>query len=182
MSAAVTKTGGHVLYVLPSSQVDSKGTTVEDCLNSAKAFLQRNGYGEMAVSYYYQYQNILTVNCAAMQDGVLLYPDLIKVQVSMADGSVIGVECANYLKNHAQRALPEPLITAEEAIQRVNADLEPEFARLALIPINTREVLTYEIAAKDDYDNQYLIYIDAATGQERQIYQLVSNENGTLAE
>jgi len=182
MSAAVTKMGGQVLYVLPGSQVESSRITVEAALRNAKAFLQDNGYGDMAVSYYYQYQNILTINFAAMQNGVLLYPDLVKVQVSMEDGSVIGVECANYLKNHVPRNLAEPMIDQEEAVQRVNSALEPQFSRLALIPINTREVLTYEIAAKDDYDNQYLIYIDAATGQERQIYQLISDENGTLAE
>lgn len=182
MSAAVTKQGGQVLYVLPNSQVDGNGTDVQTCLTSAKQFLQRNGYGDMMVSYYYHYQNILTINFAATQDEVLLYPDLVKVQVSMADGSVIGVECANYLKNHTLRTLSEPQLTEEEAVDRINSALEPEFARLALIPINTREVLTYEVAAKDDYDNQYLIYIDAVTGQEQQIYQLISDENGTLAE
>lgn len=182
MSAAVTKQGGQVLYVLPNSQVDGNGADVQTCLTSARQFLQRNGYGDMMVSYYYRYQNILTINFAATQDEVLLYPDLVKVQVSMADGSVIGVECANYLKNHTLRMLSEPQLTEEDAIDRINSALEPEFARLALIPINTREVLTYEIAAKDDYDNQYLIYIDAVTGQEQQIYQLISDENGTLAE
>lgn len=182
MSAAVTKQEGQVLYVLPGSQISSAGTAVETCIANAKEFLSRNGYDDMMVSYYYQYQNVLTINFAATQDGVLLYPDLVKVQISMQDGAVIGVECANYLKNHTRRTLSEPQITQEEALARVNGALETQFARLALIPVGTREKFTYEISAKDAYENQYLIYIDAVTGQEQQIYQLISDENGTLAE
>ena len=182
MSAAVTKQGGQVLYILPGTSISAANTDVNTCIDNALAFLQRNGYGAMAVSYYYRYQNVLTINFAAMQNDVILYPDLIKVQVSMADGSIIGVECANYLKNHVQRNLNPPLISAEDALLRINDALYTGGIRLALIPINTREVLTYEVSAKDDFDNQYLIYIDAATGQERLIYQLISDENGTLAE
>ena len=32
------------------------------------------------------------VNLAAVQEGVILYPDLVKVQVSMRDGAVIGLD------------------------------------------------------------------------------------------
>ena len=182
MSAAVTKQDGQVLYVLPGSQIAASGTPVETCIANAQQFLARNGYDGMMVSYYYQYQNVLTINFAATQDGVLLYPDLVKVQVSMQDGAVIGVECANYLKKHTRRTLAEPQVTEQEALSRVNSALETQFVRLALIPVGMQEKLTYEISAKDGYDNQYLIYIDAVTGQEQQIYQLISDENGTLAE
>ena len=38
------------------------------------------------------HDGIMTVNFAAVQNGVVLYPDLVKVQVSLADGAVIGLE------------------------------------------------------------------------------------------
>lgn len=181
MSAAVTKQGGKVLYVLLASQIGAAQLSDEQCVQNAQAFLEKNGYGEMAVSYFYHYQNVMTVNFAAVQDGVLLYPDLVKVQVSMEDGSIVGVECANYLKNHAPRTLSEIQVTEEEALARVNSSLTVENIRLALIPLSTREKLTYEVAAKDAYDNQYLVYIDAVTGQEQKIYQMITDDNGTLA-
>lgn len=181
MSAAVTKQGGKVLYVLLSSQIGDMRLTDEQCVQNAQEFLERNNYGEMSVSYFYRYQNVLTVNFAAVQDGVLLYPDLVKVQVSMADGSIVGVECANYLKNHTPRTLSEVQVTEEEALSRVSSSLTVENIRLALIPLNTREKLTYEVAARDAYDNQYLVYIDAVTGQEQKIYQMITDDNGTLA-
>lgn len=181
MFAAVTRQGGKVLYVLLASQIPQTNLDEAQCVRNAEEFLVRNGYGEMSVSYFYRYQNVMTVNFAAVQDGVLLYPDLVKVQVSMADGRIVGVESANYLKNHTPRTLPKVQVTEEEALSRINSSLTAENIRLALIPLNTREKLTYEVAAKDAYDNQYLVYIDAVTGQEQKIYQMITDDNGTLA-
>lgn len=181
MSAAVTRQGGKVLYVLLSSQIEQAKLDEAQCVQNAQAFLEKNGYGEMAVSYFYHYQNVMTVNFAAVQDDVLLYPDLVKVQVSMQDGSIVGVECANYLKNHVPRTLSDVQISEEEALARISGALTVENIRLALIPINLREKLTYEVAARDAYDNQYLVYVDAVTGQEQKIYQMITDDNGTLA-
>ena len=59
-------------------------------VEAARAFLAARGYGEMHESYFSRYDGILTVNFAAVQDDVVLYPDLVKVQVSLRDGAVIG--------------------------------------------------------------------------------------------
>ena len=136
----------------------------------------------MDLTFWQIYGGMATLSYAAVQDGVVLYPDLIKVQVSMQDGRVIGVECSNYLKNHRERDLPEVQISRDEALARVNPNLQTQFIRLALIPLDAQEYLTYEIAAQDGNGNQYLIYTDAITGQERQIFQLLMDENGTLTE
>lgn len=182
LSAAVTRRGGHVLYVLPETPVPSAQTDEAQCVVRAEQFLEMNGFGDMQASYYYRNQNVLTVSFAARQGDVVLYPDLVKVQVSLQDGSVIGVECGNYRKNHTLRDLPEAAISREEALGRLSGNLTAQRVQKALIPLEGREYLTYEIAAQDGSGNQFLVYIDALSGQERQIYQLLSDENGTLAE
>ena len=121
----------------------------------------------------------MTVNFAAVQNGVVLYPDLVKVQVSMADGAIIGLEAANYLMNHVPRALELPALTEQDAAQRIGGALTPVATRLCVIPENTEEYLCYEVTATSGSDT-FLVYIDAMSGIERRLMQVISDDNGSL--
>ena len=179
LSAGVTRTGGKVLYVLSNADVTEVNYTPEQLLDTAQAFLLARGFGSMEMSYYSRFDGILTVNYAAVQNDVVLYPDLIKVQLSMKDGSVIGVEAGNYLMNHTQRTLELPAISEEDAVARIGTQLTPLAARLCVIPVDAGEALCYEIRATDGTDT-FLVYIDAMTGTERELMQVVNDENGAL--
>ena len=179
LSAGVTKQGGKVLYVLSDADVTEVNYAPEQLLDTAKAFLLARGFGNMEMSYYSRFDGILTVNYAAVQNGVVLYPDLIKMQLSMKDGAVIGVEAGNWLLNHTERTLPLPALSEEDAVARIGASLTPLAVRLCVIPISGGEALCYEIRATDGADT-FLVYIDATTGAERELMQVVSDESGSL--
>ena len=177
LSAGVTKAGGEVLYLLSDSAVDAVNLTDRQAVDAARAVLLARGYGEMEMSYYSRFEGIMTVNFAAVQNGVVLYPDLVKVQVSMADGAVVGLEAANYLMNHVPRTLEIPALSESDAIARIGGALTPVSARLCVIPENTSEYLCYEVKAASGQDT-FLAYIDAMTGVERRLLQVISDENG----
>ena len=179
MSASVTKLGGEVLYLLPDSQETQINLSEAELCDRARAFLISRGYGAMEMSYYSRYGGILTINYAAVQDGVTLYPDLIKIQMSMKDGSVIGLDAKSYLKNHTQRTLAQPVLSEAEALDRVSPKLTAISARLCVIPQNRAEYLCYEISAANA-DGDFLVYVDARTGVERELMQVISKSNGTL--
>lgn len=179
LSAGVTKQGGEILYLLPEDGEDEILLAEEDLARRAEDFLRSRGYGDVEISYYSRYRGIFTVNFAAVQDGVVLYPDLIKLQLSMKDGSIIGMDAKAYLQNHRERNIPAPALTRQEAMDRIGERLTARSARLCIIPDNGDEVLCYEIAAMDGNDS-FLAYIDARTGLERQLMQVVRRENGTL--
>lgn len=179
LSAGVTKRGGEVLYVLCEMGVDEGALPVSQMLDAAQAFLLSRGYGNMEMSYYSRYGGILTVNYAAVQNGVVLYPDLVKVQLSMKDGAIVGLEAANYLQNHVSRTIELPALSQEEAAARLGARLTAQSVRLCIIPTDSGEALCYELRATDGTDT-FLVYIDAATGAERELMQVVSDENGAL--
>lgn len=179
LSAAVTKMGGHVLYLLAQDAAAAETMGEEELCTIAEDFLRARGYGDVAMRYYSAHNGVLTVNFAAVQDDVILYPDLIKIQLSMEDGSVIGLDAKAYLKNHRTRNLAYPAIDAQTAMAAAGERLDPQSAKLCLIPQNRKEYLCYEVLALNGGDS-FLVYIDAQTGAERDLKQLLSRENGTL--
>ena len=179
IAAGVTKLGGHILYLLPENAGGEAKLAPEELCDIAQAFLISRGYGLMEMSYYSGYEGILTINFAPLQNGVVLYPDLVKVQLSMADGRVIGLDTHSYLRNHRQRSIPAPALAAEEAMQRISPRLEANEARLCIIPQNRAEYFCYEITASDS-TGDFLVYVDAQTGTERDLMQIISRDNGTL--
>ena len=179
LSAGVTKAGGEVLYLLCESEVGETAITQREAVDAAQAFLIARGYGSMEMSYQSLFDGILTVNFAPLQNGVVLYLDLVKVQVSMRDGAVVGLEAAGYLMNHVDRALGMPALSAEDAMARLGPALTPLEARLCVIPENDAEYLCYEISATDGAGS-FLAYIDAATGVERELMEVVSDGTGSF--
>ncbi len=179
ISAIVTKRGGQVLYLIPENTFDDEQIPTEELLTAARAFLISRGYGDMHMSYYSAFGGVLTVNFAAMEGSTILYPDLVKLQISMRDGRVIGADAKGYLKNHRPRAISDAFFTAQQAMERIGSRLTAESARLCVIPKNKKEYLCYEISATDGYD-QFLSYIDARTGVERDLMRVLNEDSGRL--
>lgn len=177
--AAVTKRGGKVLYILSEKAYIDKKLSEEECIDRAKAFLSKKGFPQMHAGYYRKYEGVITVNLAPVEHGVILYPDLIKIEVDMGSGDVIGAEFTNYYMNHTKRDLGEIRITGEEKERYENMSVLS--VRPALIPLDTTEKLTFEIHVKDE-NNEYLIYTDAETGEEVMLYEVVQTPMGTIVQ
>ena len=180
--ASVVRAGGQVLYLLPDGGAKQALRSQGECIDLAARFLSQRGYGDMSVSYWRAQDNLLTVNFAAVQDGVLLYPDLVKVQVSMEDGQIVGVDAGNYLRNHRPRTLETPRLTEEQVVLQLNSALTIEGVRRCVIPIGSGEAECFEVFASIKDGASYLIYFDTQTGEERNILQLVEDEEGILAQ
>ena len=179
LDVQVTKRGGHVLWMMPESAQYAQQLDVDACALKAYEFLAERGYGHMEPNYWQLYDGLAVVNFAAVQDGVLLYPDLIKVQVRADTGAIVGIESNNYLMNHRQRALEAPALTREEAEERVSARLKIDRRRLCVIPLGSGERLCYEFSGSFG-GGYYLIYIDAKTGEELEILKQIDAQNAKL--
>lgn len=179
--ACVTKRGGKVLYVLPDDVRKTEALTDEACIGIAKDYLHKKGFGETQASYFRKFEGVITVNLAPFEDGVCLYPDLIKIQVDMQTGKVIGMEFTNYWMNHTGRESAGFIINTDDAKNRINQDLNVISAKKALIPYGTGEKYAIEISAKRD-DDEFLIYLDALTGDEIMVYEVVHMEDGTIVQ
>lgn len=177
----VTKAGGKVLSMLCSRNVAAAAMSRADAVQQAEAFLKSRGYTDLEKNYYSEANGTLTINFTAVQDGVLLYPDLIKVEVALDNGEIMGFEGENYLLNHVARDSLKPAITAEQAKKSVSDALELLDVRLALIPTpGQAEVLCWECTCQTEEGRHCIVYVNAKTGAEEKVLLLQEDETGTL--
>lgn len=184
ISVSVTQQGGKLLSMMTAATGAAEGVPeaaeAETYRDAAADFLQRMGFSAMQATYAQYYAGMAVINFAAEQEGIILYSDLVKVWVDRQSGGVIGMDARGYWYSHRQRTLPEPVYTRDEAREMISDDLDVRSIRLALIPATpVNERLCYEF--KGEYEGtSYIVYINALTLYEEQIFKILDSERGQL--
>ncbi len=177
---SISKKGGHIVYININREVNSEMISQEEADSKGKEFLASKGFKDMKETYYLKQEGIVTINYAATQEGVVMYPDLIKVKVALDNGEILGMETTGYLNNHTQREIGNINISKEEAKKSLNKDLQIESEGLAVIPTEWKsEILCYEFKGKVE-DREFLVYINSENGREEDILIITNTPNGTL--
>ena len=180
-TAAVSRFGGYPVYYLCSREIGEEAVDRFSAVRRAREYLDRLGYNSLTDSYYEIDSGVCTVNFAHEQDGVICYPDLIKVRVAMDNGEIIGFDARSYLTNHRERTLETPALDKDAAMETLSPMLKVESSRLAVIPNGgTAECFAYEFLCRGRNGEGVLVYVDTATGNEEEILLLIENENGVL--
>lgn len=184
VTLSMTERGGKLLCFMGETTGDRQESPTDEestrLHRIAEGYLKTLGFLDMEPSYAQYYAGVAVFNYAAKQEGVILYNDLIKVYVDRETGQVCGLDARNYYANHHQRTLPTATLTAEQAQERLLDGLQVEKVSLALIPLTSeKEVLCYECKCLLGEDF-YIVYINAKTGEEEQIFQVIDSENGDL--
>ena len=126
--------------------------------------------------------NVLTVTFCAAQDGVICYPDMVKLSVAMDTGELLRFDATEYRTCHTRRELEPPAMSEAEAAARVPEGLRLLEQRLAVIPsAGTEERFCRELICESDAGEHYLLYFNARTGEQERILLLIEDESGTLA-
>lgn len=177
---AVSKKGGHVTWLLNSRPVRGIRLTPAEAQRGAQAFLGKQGFPKVQVVGAVEQGSNCIVSFAAVQKGVILASDLIKVKIARDNGQVVGWEAQSYFMHHRPRELPSAKLTAAEAHKRLGPGLTPERTRLVLLSLpGGSEVLTYEIKARKSSD-RFLVYINARNGNEEEITKIIPQPEGEL--
>ena len=179
LNLEVTRQGGKVLWMMPEHGDFEPQMTLEGCREKAAAFLRQRGFENMQANHYQVYEGIVTINFTALQEGVVLYPDQVKVQCRLDTGAVVGLEANNYWMNHVKRVDLTPRLTEKEARERASEKLNITQTRLCLIPYLGNEKLCWELAGTYE-EGEYRAYIDADTGEQRELLKIVPTDNGIL--
>lgn len=182
----VTQKGGYILNYFADRKVADQLMSNEDALRAAKKILsQVFPDSQFKETYYVTTDGVLTINFAAVQNNVILYPDLIKIGVALDNCEIIFYQANNYLKNHSLRDLPEldELTDVREAEKAVPQSLLINRFGVALIPSeygDKSEVLCYEFTCENQDGREYIIYVDAETGVQEDALVIIDTGRGKL--
>ena len=177
---SISKTAGFIVYMNSDREIKEEKISLDEANKKGKEFLKEKGFDNMQQTYYLKNEGIVTINYAYSQDGVIMYPDLIKLKIALDNGQVLGVETTGYLNNHTIRDISKVKITKEQAKEKLNKNLDIESEILAVIPTDWKtELLCYEFKGKVG-DTNYIVYINAETGKEEKILVITDTPNGIL--
>ena len=177
---SMTKRDGKLYLMISDRNVTEENISMEEASKKGIEFLKKLGIENVKETYYLKTENFVTINYAAIQENVILYPDLVKVKIALDNGEICSVESQGYIFNHIKRSNLTPKISLEEAKSVVNKNLQIMSENLAIIPTESKnEILTYEFKGKID-EREFLIYVNATTGQEEKILLILKTDGGTL--
>lgn len=180
-SIYVTKQGGIVSGVLCSHVVTEENYSVETCLDLADAMIERLDMGNMKRSYHTVSDGVLLVNYEHSEDGVLCYPDLIKIGIALDNGLLVSYDAQGFISSHYKREIPDTKISRIEAQKCVPNTLEVQGYQLAIIPsAGGEELFCHEFICASADGQRYILYVNALTGTEEKILILLEDEQGTL--
>ncbi|MBU3111559.1 germination protein YpeB [Clostridium lacusfryxellense] len=177
----VSKNGGKVVYFLDNRTIGKPVVKIEKAVADGSKFIAQIGYKNMEPTYTLNYDNTAVVSYVYKQGKVAVYPDQIKLKIALDDGSVIGIESEKFLVSHVEkRDIVNPKITRAKAQEKVGKRLKISKVSLAIIPTDTnKEVLCYEFLGSYK-DKDFIVYIDANTGYEQRIIEIIDTPNGKL--
>lgn len=146
----------------------------------ANKYLEKIGFENLEATYYINLENEVTINFAAVENNVLIYPDLIKVTVDIDKNIIVSIESTGYIFNHTKRKISKNVVSVEEAKTTLAKDINIITSRLCIIPMeDNSEILCYEFKGKIE-NNYFLIYVNAKTKEEENVLLLLETKGGTL--
>ena len=183
ITMAISQKGGHIVFMNYNREVLEENLSVDEAGDEAIEFLNSKGYTNMQKTYTIKEYGIITINYAYEENNVIVYPDLIKVKVALDNGDILGVETTGYLNNHEKRNIDKSnIISKSEAIKLSNENLKIKETRLAIIPTEFEtEVFCWELKGTVE-DREFLLYVNAKTGEVEDILVIIETENGTLTQ
>ncbi len=175
----LTKRGGIPVLLESNREVEEVTLDAKACVKKAEEYATALGYEGVSCIWTQVMGGVLYANLACVEEGIVCYPDLVKVKVAMDDGTILGLEGFSYVNNHIERDFSGVRMGKENARKHVSPLLEVEEGRLALVPLGNREVLAYEFSAT--YDGmRFYVYIDAVTGAEVNVLRVIETEDGEV--
>lgn len=177
----ISKNGGKVVYLLDNRTIGKATLNIQKAIEGGSKFLFKIGYKNMEPTYTLNYGNTAVVSYVYKQGDVAIYPDQVKLKIALDDGSIIGIESEKFLVSHVEkREIGTPKITEAKAREKVGTRLKINKVSLAIIPTEmNKEVLCYEFLGSYK-EKDFIVYINASTGYEQRIIEIIDTPNGKL--
>lgn len=174
--AAIAKKDGSLVSFSAQGACGRQEFDLSACEGLAREFLSKAGIEDVEAVWASEQGGVAELAFVPVQEGVRLYPDLVRVRVCESRGRVVGMDALMYRLNHHERTIGTP---REEALiaEYLSPRLRVEAAHLALVPFGGEERLCYAFECAFG-EEQYLAFLDAVSGEELALFTLVHGEGG----
>ncbi|MGN0804155.1 MAG: PepSY1/2 domain-containing protein [Candidatus Coproplasma sp.] len=179
MLVQISKKGGKVVSFDSFKDCRQHNFSVDRCVDIAEEFLNKIGYTNLKAVWASENGTTCNLHFATIQDGVVIYSDLVKIKVCEERGIVTGAEAFGYVMRHKDRTIEEATLSEEQARSAINGNIEVSSTRLALIPQRHEERLCYEFFGEMG-GVEYYVYVDANTGEELEVRTVIGTAQGKL--
>ncbi len=172
----IAKKGGIPIYLVQDKEAKTKNISLNEATEKARNFLKQNKFDTLDLYESVEYNKLGIFTFVSNVNGVRVYPDAVKMKVSLETGEIVGFSAKEYLMSHHLRDIPEPGISVEEATDKINDKVMIMEDYLAIINNDLgEEVLCYEFLGTIDNDT-YQIFINANDGREEKVAKLKNPE------
>lgn len=177
MLAQLSQKGGRLVMFDSYKECTQHNFSTERCKDIATQFLSAAGYENLQPVWISENGTTCNINFCYVQDGTVIYPDMIKVKVCEERGLVTGAEAIGYVLNHSQRHIAGATVTKAQAQSVIDGRIDVTSSRMAVIPLDGEEKLCYEFYGSFE-GRDYFVYVDAQTGNELQVLTVIGTAQG----
>ncbi|NLY11737.1 MAG: hypothetical protein GX020_08665 [Firmicutes bacterium] len=176
ISLEISKHGGYVLWLINPRNIPSQVLCIEEMVSIANDFLQVRNFPEVELVSTEIIQNKGHLVYAVVDQGVVIYPETLTVQVAGDRQEIVGFRGLAFYSVHKERELrPAITMTDAQAVILEPGNIQPEDivqSRLAVIFNDSyQEVLVYEFRIHHAQE-EFLVYINANEGTEEKIHRV----------
>lgn len=150
--------------------VYTEGMGIDEARDAAAKFLAYRGYGNMTAVSSKKSGGIAAFEFAAVQNGAKCLMDTVKIAIACDNGGLYSFDASGYLSYNKARTRPTRLISAAAAEKALPGSVSAGEGALAVIlSPGGSEKWCWEFACTDKNGGGSLIYVDALTGNQREI-------------
>lgn len=166
----VTKKGGFIYSMIINRPYKEANLSEDQGIKAGESFLKSIGFNNMKNTQCISEGETIVATYAYDNNGILCYPDTIKVKIALDNGAPVGFEAHNYLESHqSSREIKPAKISIESAKKALSDHFEFENVRTVINSTDYgAEYVAYEFKGRVS-GIPVLIYIDTQTGAERDI-------------
>ncbi len=122
----ITKKDCKLYLMISDRKVEKENISIEDAKKRAHDYLKKIGIDNIEATYYQKSDNMVIINYAAIQDDIIMYPDLVKIKIALDNGEICGLEAQGYIFNNMRRENLKPKISLEKAKDILNKNINIE--------------------------------------------------------
>lgn len=172
----VSRQGGVITLYRDQREIEPRTLSLEEATKKAKEILQTLGW-QLVITSSEDFGSYVQFDAVVENDGIRIYPDKVRLMVALDNGKLTGLDAAPYYTFHQTRNFPAKL-TQDQAVRKLRSNFQVLESRLAVIvKSGNQEVYCYEFRGRYQGE-EYLVYLNAATGAEEKIQRIIKTPRG----